>query len=251
MNVSIITPTHNSADFIRETLDAILVQTYKDWELLITDDASSDETCSIIETYMDRDSRVKLFRLNKKSGAAAARNNSIKHASGRFLAFCDSDDLWTPDKLEKQIAFMLENSYSFSFAPYHIISEEGKTLGLSTTRTRVKYKDILRTCDIGCLTAVYDTKKFGKVFMADIQKRQDYTLWLKLLRQSPYAYSYSEPLGSYRIRSHSISHNKLKSMYYIWKVYRKVEKISFFRSLSLMIVYSLHGIKKYGSLKKA
>ena len=249
MLVSIITPTHNSARFIRETLDAILAQTHTNWELLITDDASTDDTCEIIAAYQEKDDRIKLFKLKENAGAAVARNNSIRHATGRFIAFCDSDDLWTPDKLEKQISFMLDNGHAFTFAPYHIISEAGKNIGFTPTRSRVSYNDILITCDIGCLTAVYDTEQLGKVYMPLIRKRQDYGLWLKILKQVDYAYSHPEALGYYRYRPHSISSNKFKAIWYIWKVYRDVEKLPFFRSLYLVFVYSTYGIRKYGRLK--
>ncbi len=242
MTVSIITPSHNSAPFIRETLDAILAQTYTDWELLVTDDASTDDTCRIVEEYSTKDQRITLFRLKKNGGAAVARNESIKHATGRFIAFCDSDDTWTPDKLEKQIAFMTENDLAFTFAPYHIIDEEGNHLDTTQTRNEVNYNDLLLTCDIGCLTAMYDTQKVGKVYMPLIRKRQDYALWLKILKTIDYAYSYPEPLGYYRLRKHSISSNKFKAIWYIWKVYRKVEKLPFFRSVYLVFVYSMHGI---------
>lgn len=249
MTVSIITPTHNSACFICETLDAILAQTQTHWELLITDDASTDDTCEIIEAYQQKDKRIKLFKLEENAGAAVARNNSIRHASGRFIAFCDSDDVWTTDKLEKQIGFMLDNGHAFTFAPYHIISEQGNKIGFSSTRDKVNYKDILITCDIGTLTAVYDTFMLGKVYMPLIRKSQDYGLWLRILKMIDYAHSYPKPLGHYRIRPHSISNNKIKAMQYIWKVYREVENLSFTHSIWLMFVYSLYGIKKYGRIK--
>ncbi|MBE0638003.1 MAG: glycosyltransferase family 2 protein [Bacteroidales bacterium] len=245
MKVSIITPTFNSERFIEETIRSILVQTYHDWELLITDDASADHTVNIVKKFAGIDQRIKLFQLNENMGAATARRHSIDQATGRFIAFCDSDDLWTPDKLEKQIGFMLVNNYVFTFAPYHIIDEDGKELGLSTTRSKVNYRDILRTCDIGCLTAVYDRHHLGNMYMANIKKRHDYTLWLEILRKIQYAYSYPEPLGYYRLRPHSISKNKMKTMYYIWKVYRDVEKIPFARSLWYLIVYAFYGLKKY------
>jgi len=248
MTVSIITPTHNSAKFIRETLDAILAQTFTDWELLITDDASTDETCQIVEEYIRMDQRISLFRLKKNAGAAVARNESIKHASGRFIAFCDSDDLWVPGKLEKQIAFMLQQEYAFTYAPYHIIDEQGNTKGLSAVRHRVAYNDLLKTCDIGCLTAVYDTKYFGKVYMPLIRRRQDYALWLQLLKKTKYACSYPEPLGYYRLRKQSVSSNKLRAICYVWKMFRTVENIPFFKSLWLVFVYSMHGINKYRKL---
>lgn len=248
MKVSIITPSHNSAEYIKETLESILSQTYDNWELLITDDASTDGTCDIIETYLMQDSRIKLFRLNAESGAAKARNNSIEHASGRFIAFCDSDDLWTTDKLEKQISFMLEKDIAFSFSPYHYINNEGKYLGTTKAREKVCYDDLLLTCDIGCLTAIYDTEKLGELFMPSLKRRQDYALWLKILRTVPFAYSYKEPLGYYRIHLGSISSNKIKAGWYVWKMYREVEKIPFFRSFSLIAQYAWNGFKKYRSL---
>jgi teichuronic acid biosynthesis glycosyltransferase TuaG len=245
MKVSIIMPTHNSGKFVAQSVESVINQTYKDWELLITDDCSSDNTCSIVEEFIKVDGRIKLFRLTQNVGGALARRHSIDRATGRFIAFCDSDDLWTPDKLEKQISFMLANNFVFTFTPYHIIDEDGKSLGLSTTRPKVNYRDILHTCDIGCLTAVYDRQQLGNMYMANIKKRHDYTLWLEILRKTPYAYSYPEPLGYYRLRRHSISRNKIKTMYYIWKVYREVEQIPFLKSMWYLTVYGMYGFKKY------
>ena len=245
MKVSIITPTYNSADFIGETIRAIQAQTWHDWELLITDDCSTDNTRELVANYAADDDRVKLFVLPENSGADIARNHSIEKASGRFIAFCDSDDLWTPDKLDKQLRFMLDKGYGFTFAPYHIISEEGKPMGISQVRPKVSYRGLLLTCDIGCLTAVYDTQKLGKQFMPNIRKSQDYALWLKLLKLTDFAYAYPEPLGYYRVRAHSISRNKLKAMQYNWKVFREVEKISFLQSAAIITVYSFYGGWRY------
>lgn len=248
MKVSIITPSFNSSDFIEETIKAILNQTHQDWELLITDDCSADKTRQLVGEYAARDNRIKLFGLPKNSGADIARNHSIGQVTGRFIAFCDSDDLWTPDKLEKQIAFMLENNYSFTFAPYYLLNEEGRKTGFSHIRPKVSYKDLLLTCDIGCLTAVYDAEKLGKQYMPSIRKSHDYALWLKILKQIDFAYSYPKPLGYYRVRSHSISRNKLKAMRYNWKVFREVEKIPFLRSLAIIIAYSFYGLWRYGKI---
>ncbi len=246
MNVSIITPAHNAAHYIRETLEAILKQTHKEWELLITDDASTDDTCRIVEEYMQKDDRIRLFRLHKNLGPAGARNNSVKNAKGRFIAFCDSDDIWTPDKLDKQIEFMLANGYAFTYAPYHIVSEGGDLIDTVLPRNKVNYRDLLRTCDIGCLTAVYDTSITGKVYMLPLWNKEDYALWLQLLKKVDYAYCCNEPLGYYRLRHNSISSNKLRTLKYLWQVYYQVEKLSFLKSAYFCLVYTLHGIKKYG-----
>ncbi len=249
MKVSIITPTHNAAAFIQETVDAILAQTHKNWELLITDDASADNTCQIVEQYMKSDSRIKLFRLKENLGPAGARNNSVKHASGRFIAFCDSDDYWTPDKLTKQLDLMLKNGYAFTYSPYHIISESGQHIETLIPRKKVSYRALLNTCDIGCLTAIYDTSVTGKVYMMPLWNKEDYALWLELLKKVGYAYSCDEPLGYYRLRQSSISSNKIRTIKYLWQVYYNIEKLSFPRSLYYSLVYIWHGIKKYGKLK--
>ncbi len=243
--VSIITPTYNSAEYLEETLRAILEQTYADWELLITDDCSADDTVELFRKFAATDRRIRYFVLEQNSGADVARNNSISHATGRFIAFCDSDDRWPPDKLEKQVAFMLDNDYAFTFSPYVILDEQGKQAGVFPARPRVNYNDLLRTCDIGCLTVMYDAEKLGKQFMPHIRKSHDYALWLQILKLVPYGYSYPEPLGFYRMRAGSVSRNKWKSMMYIWKVYREVEKLSLLRSLGLVLIYSFNGIWKY------
>jgi teichuronic acid biosynthesis glycosyltransferase TuaG len=245
MKVSIITPTYNSAGFLEETLRSIMAQTYQDWELLVTDDYSADGTVQLLEKYAAQDSRIRYFVLPQNSGADVARNNSIHHATGRFIAFCDSDDLWRNDKLEKQVGFMLENGYAFTFSPYVVLDEAGHETAVFPARPKVSYNDLLRTCDIGCLTVVYDTETLGKQLMPHIRKSHDYALWLQILKLTDFGYSYPEPLGYYRMRSGSVSRNKWKSMAYIWKVYRQVEKLSFFRSAWLMIIYSFNGISKY------
>ncbi len=249
MKVSIITPTYNASDFLRETLDCLRAQTYTDWELLITDDASTDNTCEIVEEYIALDERIRLFRLKKNAGPAGARNHSVKNAKGRYIAFCDSDDLWTSDKLEKQIAFMKSNGYAFTYAPYHLMSETGIHIDTFLPREKVNYNDLLYTCDIGCLTAIYDASLLGRVYMVDLWNKEDYALWLAILKRIEYAFSYPEPLGYYRIRSKSISSNKIKTLKYLWEMYYRIEKLSFLRSLYLLLVYSMHGINKYRKLK--
>lgn len=179
--VSIIMPTFNSERFLKETIESILNQTYTNWELLITDDGSTDNTIKIIKDYQAFEKRIHLFRLSENSGAAIARNNSISKANGRYIAFCDSDDTWNDDKLDKQIGFMFNNSIYFSYSYYDIIDENNNYLKKITTRYKVTYNDLLITCDIGWLTAVYDVEFFGKTYMYNIRKRQDYTLYLRIM----------------------------------------------------------------------
>lgn len=220
--VSIITPTYNSADFISESIDAILSQSFTDWELLITDDCSSDNTREVIKTYADKDSRVKLFVLEKNSGAGAARNNSLANAQGRYIAFCDSDDRWTSDKLEKQIAFMQQNDYAFTYTGYHLCDEEGESLGMINCRKKETFASLKRDDKIGCLTVVYDSEKIGKISFPLLRKRQDWGMKLLALQKCGVAYGIQEPLAIYRKRTGSISSNKMSLVKYNIAVYEEV-----------------------------
>lgn len=220
--VSIITPSYNSSSFIAETIESILSQTYLNWELLITDDCSTDRSVEIIERYIQRDSRIKLFRLEKNCGAGVCRNRSISEAKGRFIAFCDSDDRWRPEKLEKQLAFMREKDCALSYTSYMTCDESGKISSIVIGKRRETYFSMRCDNRIGCLTAVYDTEKVGKVFMPELRKRQDWGLWLTILRRCEVAYGLKEPLAIYRIHSNSISRNKGALMKYNISVYKTV-----------------------------
>lgn len=220
--ISIITPSYNSSDFIAETIQAIQAQTFTDWELLITDDCSKDSTVDIIQRFIDSDSRIKLFRSERNGGGGAARNNSIERASGRYIAFCDSDDRWYPTKLEKQVAFMQKNDCALSYSSYMTCNEEGEIKGIIVAPNNITYKSNLRDCKIGCLTAMYDTKKVGKVFLPLIRKRQDWGLWIKVLRICGAAKGIKEPLAIYRLRKGSISNKKIDLIKYNIGVYQEV-----------------------------
>lgn len=242
--VTIITPCYNSNQYIYETVHSVLKQTYTDWELLITDDCSTDNTWNIINDFSKKDRRIKIYKLSENSGAGAARNNSIKHATGRFIAFCDSDDQWMPDKLEKQIKFMLENDLALSFSSYEVIDEEGNNVGQVKALPKVSYKTMLKNNYIGCLTAIYDSEKIGKVYMPEVRKRQDWALWLKILKQIPFALSIQENLAIYRDRSQSISSRKIDLIKYNWNIYRNIEKYSRVSSTFLIIQFLFFYIKK-------
>ena len=243
--VSIITPSYNSEHFIIDSINSILSQTYKDWELIIIDDCSKDATVKKILPFIEKYKNINLIKLEKNSGPAIARNTGIEAATGKYIAFLDSDDIWLPDKLEKQVEFMDKNNIDFSFHSYWMQKEDEETKKMITTRKQVDYNDLLKTCDIGCLTAMYNQQSLGKIFMPDIPKRQDYGLWLSILKKTEFAYSLDIPLAIYRLRQNSISRNKFKTMYYIWNVYRKVEKIDFFKSVYYMLHYLYYGILRY------
>ncbi|MGY5354037.1 glycosyltransferase family 2 protein [Wenyingzhuangia sp. IMCC45467] len=233
--VSIITPCYNSESFIAETIKSVQNQTYEHWEMLITDDGSTDHSIKIIEDFISKDNRIKLFKINN-SGAAVARNHSIKEAKGTFIAFLDSDDVWLPYKLEKQISFMVENNYALSFTSYQRMNESGELLNeVVHAREKLSYRNMLRSNKIGCLTAIYNQEKIGKVYMPNIRKRQDYALWLNILKKIDFAYGLQEILASYRIRNFSMSAKKTEMLKWNWKLFREVEQKSILSSMYYLL----------------
>lgn len=243
--VSIVMPAYNSAEFIKASVLSVLAQSFTDWELIIVDDASTDNTVDVVEQLQQSDSRIKLIRLEQNQGAAIARNTAITAATGRYIAFLDCDDLWLPDKLTRQLEAMAQHQCALSYSAYHVINESGERLTTFVPPQQVSYGDLLRTCSIGCLTAMYDTQLLGKVTMPLIRKRQDYGLWLKILKQTPVAFGITEPLAEYRQRENSISSNKLKAAQFQWKIYREVEHIGWLRSVFYFINYAIAGVLKY------
>ena len=215
--VSIITPTWNCVRFICETIRSIQAQTYTNWELIISDDCSTDNTNIIIRPYMDDDPRIKYICNEKNSGAAVTRNNALKVAQGKWIAFLDSDDLWLPEKLEKQVAFMAENGYAFSYHEYTEMTEEGKDLGVYVSGIKKVSKfDMYTCCWPGCLTVMYDAEKIGLVQIKDIKKNNDTAMWLKVVKKAP-CYLLKENLARYRRRAVSITPKPLHKR--IWAHY--------------------------------
>lgn len=234
--VSIITPSFKSERFISQTIESVLAQTYQNWEMIIVDDVSPDNSNEIIEAYCKRDSRIKLIKLEKNSGPAIARNRAIEEAKGRYIAFLDADDLWKPEKLEKQINFMEEKNCALSYSAYETMSEEGVLQNkFIMPPLKISYKDLLKSNYIGCLTAVYDTQKVGKIYMPLINKRQDYGLWLKILKKTDFAYGLDESLAIYRIMSNSVSSNKYKLLKFNYLLFREHEKFSSIKSFYYLI----------------
>src|SRR5690606_29758634 len=173
--VSIITPLHNGERFIAETVESVLSQTYLDWEMIIVDDYSQDEGVKIVKSYARKDFRIKLIQNKVNQGPAVCRNTAIRESKGEYIAFLDSDDLWTKDKLERQVTFMESHGCPFTFTHYDQISEDGKFLkNVDQLPERVDYLSSIKSNKIGCLTAMYSVKYFGKVYMENIAKRQDY-----------------------------------------------------------------------------
>ena len=243
--VSIVTPVHNSEKFLVACISSVQAQTYTEWEHILVDDCSTDKSRAIIEEFVAKDPRVKYLRLEQNSGAGVARNKAIEAAKGAYVAFLDSDDLWYPDKLEKQLGFMQSNSYPFTFTAYDKIDEGGnKTAKKVPAKKLVSYKKALFKNPIGCLTVIYSVEHFGKRYMPAIRKRQDYALWLQLLKESN-AHGLDEVLSTYRDRKNSISSNKVQLLKYEWKIYREEEGLSFFASAFYLLSAIFLKLKSY------
>ena len=230
--VSIITATYNSEEFIKETWLSIKNQSFTDWEWLITDDCSTDGTISILESLSQQDNRVRIFRNNVNSGAAVSRNLSLSQARGEFIAFIDSDDLWTSEKLSIQLAFMEREGHNFTFTGYSLISEAGntidKTIDVSRSQCAFGYRDmLLKKATLGCSTVMLRRTAFSDLTMPNIRTGQDYALWLKLLKSDAgKAFLIDKPLMHYRIVTNSISRNKIKKARRQWSIYREIENLS-------------------------
>lgn len=234
--VSIIMPAFNCEDFIGTTLDSVINQSYKNWEVIIVDDCSTDNTVDVVQEYIKKDNRIKYHKLEKNSGAAVARNKAVDLASGKYMAFLDSDDVWFPEKLTKQIGFMEENDYGFTCTSYTKIDEQGQYLNRTiVAQPKRDYDGVLKTCP-GNSTVIYNAEKLGKFKIPDIKKRNDYVMWLQVIKKEKYLYGIVEPLGSHRIRTEGISSNKKSLVGYHWKVYREIENLSLLKS-SYLIVY--------------
>ncbi len=220
--VSVIMSTYNSSRFVGESIESIMAQTYKNWELIITDDCSTDNSREILKAYAAKDPRIKVQFNETNGGAGVSRDMSIAKASGRYIAFCDSDDRWVADKLEKQLNYMKEKGISLCFAPYYTCDENSQYLGYVSAPLRVNIFDMMCDNKMGFLTCIYDTKTLGKHPMPKQRKRQDHALLLHLLKICHYAYSVPEPMAHYRLHPRNMSSNKIGLIKYNAHTYTEV-----------------------------
>lgn len=205
-------PSYNSAPCIAQAIDSVLNQHFSDWELLIVDDASDDGTPELVRSRYLHDPRISIHVLSHNQGAAVARNTAIEKARGRFIAFLDSDDYWFPEKLTCQVRALETSDACLVFSQYKIMQNDDETSAMiASAPPNLYYPDLLRGNPIGCLTAIYDTEKTGKVFMPLVRRRQDWGLWLRLLRGGQRALGLQQPLAVLRIRKGSLSANKIRS----------------------------------------
>ena len=244
--VSIITPTFNSEKYISETIQSVQNQTHQNWEMILVDDYSSDETVAVIKDFIEKDKRIQLHQLQSNSGPAVARNKGIENVSGKYMTFLDADDIWFEDFIENSIKTIQETGIHFVFSSYKR-SDENLNFIYSDfiVPQKVTYTDILKSNSISCLTAFLDIEALGKKSMPLIRKRQDMGLWLQYLKEIPFAYGIQEPKAIYRIRENSLSRNKSNLLKYQWQFYREVEKLNVFQSTYYMLHWMYRGFMKY------
>lgn len=236
--VSVVMPAYNCQDYIARSIQSVIDQTYPHWELWIVDDISTDNTPEVVKSFLT-DPRIHYEVLEEKGGAAAARSRALSLLKGDYVAFLDSDDLWLPEKLEKQLAFMNEMTASgtpcyFSCTTYSQVDENDDPLGLAVVpHDKVNYwKTLFLSCPIGNSTVMYDRRHFGDRTVPPIKKRNDFALWLNLLRGGDSCYGFTESLVNYRVRGDSLSANKLSLARYHWQLYRHIEKLPWITSVA-------------------
>ena len=245
--VSIITPLYNGEAFVAQTIDSVLTQTYTNWEMIVINDGSRDNSENIVRGYCDTDPRIKLFN-QPNAGSAAARNNGIRRAEGRYIALLDADDLWEPNFLESQLALMKEHNALLVYGAHkRIDANNNECLTPFIPPKHITYTDLLKTCSITCLTGLYDTSKYGKVYLHEEFRslRDDYIYWLEIIKQTGDAWGNQNIIGSYRILGNSVSRNKKKVIKPQFLVYYKVEKLGLIRSLYYLAHWAINGFLKY------
>ena len=238
VEVSVITPTYNSGQYLAETIGSVQNQTFSDWEMILSDDFSTDDTVAIAKKMAAEDSRIRILRAEKNMGPALARKSAFEAASGRYLAFLDSDDLWHPEKLKTQIEFMKSNDSVFSFTEYEYMDDRGNSLGqLVPVVDSVNYRSLLKNTRIGCLTVMLDRTRVGELRTVSMSQHVDLPIWYAILKKGHVARGIPQNLARYRIVGDSVSRNKFKSAIHMWHGYRNVENLAFLDSTWCFVNY--------------
>ena len=246
--VSIIVPVYNAGNFIEQTMDCVAVQTYTNWELLLVEDCSSDNTVTIIQQYLEKtkDDRIRLIRQPSNLGAARARNRGLKEANGCYVAYLDADDLWVPEKLEKELAFMKEKGAAFAFTGYEFADENGKGMGkIVHVPEKLTYRQALSNTTIFTTTVMFDLRQLSREQLEmPVMKSEDTALWFKVLRSGVTAYGLDENLVKYRRAGKSLSSNKLEALHRIWNLYRKAEGMNVISSAWHFCFWAFRAVKR-------
>ena len=241
--VSVLMPVYNAATTMEQSVASVLAQAHCNWELLIVDDASQDGSNAVAQSLAETDSRIKIHTLPHNQGAAAARNHGLAQASGRYIAFLDADDLWHPEKLSRQLAFMDARKAAISFTRYLRMAENGAQTEDVRAQSILSYGQLLQRNVMGCLTVIYDTQLLGKVPMPDLTRQQDYALWLKLVKAAGGADGLDEALAIYRIGRGTLSSNKAGAARDIWRIYREEEGLGLVSSAWYFAHYAFYGLR--------
>lgn len=242
--VSIIMPAYNASRTIAQSIDSVISQSFQGWELLIVDDYSTDDCFKIVLPYLESDVRIKLLQSPINVGVGRARNIGLDSALGDFIAFLDSDDLWLPSKLEKQLTFMLDNNYAFTYTPYRKFSLNPNFCGnLISPPACYTYNNLLGNTGIACLTVIINRKLTGPFHFYDVG-HEDFALWLHLLKRGFVAHLLNKDLARYRVLGNSLSSNKVRSVFWVWNIYRNIEKLPLPKSCLLLTSYLFHAFIK-------
>lgn len=244
--VSVVMPCYNAAKYIRDSIDSVINQSFQDWELIIVNDGSKDDSLSIINEYVKKDQRIKCINCSQPSGSPAEpRNIGIREARGRYIAFLDSDDIWTVDKLESQIQLFAQGDYIIVYCNYESITEGGKKMNRINTEPRFcDYKQLLRYNCIGCSEAMFDTVKIGKPQFKKVG-HEDYLFWLIIMRDGGVAVNTNKVQLLYRERETSVSGDKLKAVKWTWNIYRNELRLPLYRTFYFFLCYVLKGIERH------
>ena len=244
--ISVIMPSYNCGEYVEETIRSVQAQTYKNWEIIFVDDCSSDNTMKKVLSMSLEDHRIRVSQNSETSGAAVSRNKALRETKGRWIAFLDSDDIWEPTKLEKQIKFMEENGYAFSYTGYQEIDENSQPTGVKVSGPkRITKTGMFAFCWPGCLTVMYDREKIGLIQIADIKKNNDYAMWLKVCKKAD-CYMLDECLAKYRRgRTGSVSSHSITTMIgWHYKLWHEAEGMNVLASSSMTIVNLFFGLMK-------
>ncbi len=244
--ISIIVPMYNAEKFIGKTIESVLAQTYQNWEMLIMNDVSTDNSLAIVSLYAKKNERIKIVNTEKNVGVVKGRNFLIDLASGKYIAFLDADDYWHNEKLEKQIKFMKEKNASISCTEYTRVKENEEKINDVIIKEEISYNDMLKNNYLGCLTVIYDAKKIGKRYFKELEKNEDYVLWLEIVKDVNTIYGLKENLAYYRVLDNSRSSNKVKTAKVRWEIYRKIEKLSLLKSIYYFLHYAIRAVLKNG-----
>lgn len=242
--VSIITPMYNAKRYIAQTIQSVLAQTYPDWEMIIVDDCSTDDSPAIVQEFARADQRIRYFRQPENGGIACARNTAIGFATGKYIAFLDSDDLWKPEKLERQLAFMRRIGAHFCHTACEVIDADGALTGqVRHVPEMVAYKQLLKGNPIACLTVLIDREYFADIEMPQIP-HEDYAAWLNLLKTGENAYGLDEVLAQYRLAGDSASADKRRAAVWNWNIFRHYLKFPLWKSCWCFVGYVYHALRK-------